>query len=189
MSVGKTGDTGEQGVTGDTGLQGDHGERGDSGQRGVSGERGPKGDHGQPGDIGLTGFAGEIGPQGEQGVPGESSILTRRVSASFAVLTLIFTAMLSVGTYQFQQVRELSDSNRDSIVQLERVGMDGERAHRAICALNDDLERRIALTQQFLADHPNGTPGIPADVLRNSVSNQRQSLDALAGELGECPKP
>ncbi len=181
---GERGDTGDRG---DTGQQGQHGERGDSGQRGVSGERGPKGDHGQPGDTGLTGFVGETGPQGEQGVPGASSILTRRVSVSFAVLTLIFTAMLSVGTYQFQQVRELSASNREAITKLERLDMDGAQAHQALCALNANFVDRIALYRKLLANPPDGTSDFSFAVIRSSITNQQQTVDTLTPLLGKCP--
>lgn len=63
-----------------------------------------------------------------------------------------------------------------------------EGALLALCALQDDLERRVLVTQQFIEDHPNGVPGISRTDLERSMQNQQQTLAALAPHLTDCPK-
>src|SRR3982751_2612904 len=57
------------------------------------------------------------------------------------------------------------------------------RNHIALCALHENihrsvLERRdhIKRTEQFLRNHPNGIPGIPAKLLRNGLQSDRLTL-------------
>lgn len=97
--TGERGPRGDHGQTGDEGSQGITGERGGLGARGVTGERGPKGDHGQSGDEGLR---GEQGPQGEPG----GGWWTRKASASFLVLALVFSIVVFWGSYQQIQLRD-----------------------------------------------------------------------------------
>lgn len=71
---------------------------------------------------------------------------------------------------------------------LTFYGMDGNRtraaegqeAHESLCALHADLERRLVLGREFLADNPDGIPGITAATLRSSIKNQEATLDALS---------
>jgi hypothetical protein len=45
--------------------------------------------------------------------------------------------------------------------------------------LKADLQTRIDQGHRFLSTHPNGIPGIPASVLRQSIHNQEATLSAL----------
>jgi hypothetical protein len=65
-----------------------------------------------------------------------------------------------------------------------RRAAEGQQAHGALCALKDDIRRRITNSQQLLEDYPAGLPGIPASIIEQSISNQQQTLDAL--ETLEC---
>jgi hypothetical protein len=52
----------------------------------------------------------------------------------------------------------------------------------ALCALRDDLDRRILQSQMFLRDYPKGIGGITPAVIRQSLNNSirtRQSLNIL----------
>jgi hypothetical protein len=50
----------------------------------------------------------------------------------------------------------------------------------ALCALRSDLERRIASSQAFLREHPDGIPGIPARTIRDGIKNQERTIRALS---------
>jgi len=56
----------------------------------------------------------------------------------------------------------------------------------ALCALRTDLERRVAGSKTFLAEHPAGIPGISAKVIRDGIKNQERTIKALSGI--DCPK-
>lgn len=56
-----------------------------------------------------------------------------------------------------------------------------DRAIGALCTFRSDLERRYESGVQFLREHPDGVPGIPASVIQTSVNNQRDTLESLQG--------
>lgn len=60
-----------------------------------------------------------------------------------------------------------------------------DRNTGALCALRQDLERRVASSQEFLAQNPHGIPGITAASLQQSISGQQRSIVALSGL--HCP--
>jgi hypothetical protein len=62
---------------------------------------------------------------------------------------------------------------------------ENSRASVALCALRVDLQRRVAASEKFLAEHPNGIPGIPARTLRDSIDNQQRTISALV--VLRCP--
>lgn len=57
-----------------------------------------------------------------------------------------------------------------------------DRTTGSLCALRRDLEARVAQTDRFLAEHPNGFGGIPAATLRVSEQGQIRTIQAL-GDL------
>jgi len=94
---------------GEQGIQGELGERGPQGDHGSHGERGPKGDHGQHGDQGV---------QGEQGIPGEPGLFGRNITLSFFAIIAISFAILSAGSWQAHQTRQVVKENRRVIDSL-----------------------------------------------------------------------
>jgi hypothetical protein len=54
------------------------------------------------------------------------------------------------------------------------------RTSDALCALVHDIERRIAGAQDFLDKNPEGSTAIPAVLIRQTIQNQRQTLEALS---------
>ena len=66
-----------------------------------------------------------------------------------------------------------------SFVTLSHRASDSAQAKRALCALRDDLVRRLADGEEFLAKHPNGIPGISVNDIRRSLQSQRQTIDVL----------
>jgi hypothetical protein len=59
------------------------------------------------------------------------------------------------------------------------LGRDGRQAHDAICVLKDDFKRRIADSERFLNEHPNGIPGITAQAISESLEGLRRTLQSL----------
>lgn len=58
---------------------------------------------------------------------------------------------------------------------------EGSETHEAVCALVADLDERTQGTKDFLADHPQGIPGLASgSQLRESLHNQQRTLDALS---------
>lgn len=57
---------------------------------------------------------------------------------------------------------------------------EGRQAHDAICALRADLVNRVAAGRAFLAEHPQGIPGIPAATLQTSIDGQVKTIAALS---------
>lgn len=89
----------------------------------------------------------------------------RSVTFSFAA---VVAASFVVLTFMGWQIR----SNRHLAAQ-------GREARQGLCALKNDLKVRANASRAFLRTHPNGIPGIPADVLRQSIRNQEATLRAL----------
>jgi hypothetical protein len=65
------------------------------------------------------------------------------------------------------------------LVRTARLAEQGNEAHRAICTLRDDLQRRVNDTRGFLATHPNGFAGVDRPTILNSLANQERTIDAL----------
>lgn len=57
----------------------------------------------------------------------------------------------------------------------------------ALCSVRQDFERRVETSQQFLIDHPKGTPGIPTSILRRSIDDQKRTIEAL--QIISCKYP
>lgn len=89
-----------------------------------------------------------------------------RVMVAFLALCFAFTA--SVAALGFGIV-----SNRNRIDDISRV-------RDAVCNLRADQIRRIAATERFLEDHPEGFSGIDPQLLRNDLRDRKQVVDALA---------
>lgn len=62
-----------------------------------------------------------------------------------------------------------------------RTSDDARVTTAALCALRNDLEVRVASSRSFLAEHPNGIPGISAKAIRDGIANQERTITALAG--------
>lgn len=52
--------------------------------------------------------------------------------------------------------------------------------NHALCVLRADLEQRVADSERFLEQHPDGIPGIPAEQIQQSIDNQQRTIEALA---------
>lgn len=92
----------------------------------------------------------------------------RRAWANLALISLLVTAGL--GAYYLQKIHDIAEKNT--------------QARRALCALRDDLDKRIEGSQNFLDEHPNGIPGIPASLIRQGLSNSRRTRETL--EVLDC---
>jgi len=50
----------------------------------------------------------------------------------------------------------------------------------AVCVLRADLAQRVKEADKFLRDHPDGALHLEPDVIRDSIRNQRRTINALA---------
>lgn len=71
-----------------------------------------------------------------------------------------------------------------------RIAHNQQANTRALCAFRSDLEKRIDAGTQFLQDHPEGIPGVPADAIRVSILNEQSTLNSLSRKSTGlvCPK-
>jgi hypothetical protein len=85
------------------------------------------------------------------------------------VVGVLVVAVITIGNVGF------------GLLLLKRVGSDADATTRAICALRQDLERRVDSSQTILTDHPKGIAGIPAATIRKGISDQKRTIKALSG--------
>lgn len=52
-------------------------------------------------------------------------------------------------------------------------------SHRSLCAYRVDLQHRVDATVKFLAENPDGIPGVPIRTLRDSAANQQRTISTL----------
>lgn len=83
---------------------------------------------------------------------------------------LVYLAIVAAGIAGFHETQVQSDKT-------ERLSA---RTNAALCALRQDLKDRVHNSEEFLAQHPRGIPGIPAGTIRNSLEGQRRTINALA---------
>lgn len=88
--------------------------------------------------------------------------LTRTVIGVYVVILLLLLAGWIVATHQRDDIRDLA-----------------ETTNAALCTLRADLETRVETSRLFLKDNPGGIPGFPQDAIRQSISNQEQTIEAL----------
>lgn len=93
---------------------------------------------------------------------------------NLAMLTVTIFALLVAGAVYFAEANYT-------------LGVKGERAHAAICVLRQDLQRRVAASEQFLKDHPSGFGGVSASDLRSTIQSRKDTISALAEAHCENP--
>jgi len=62
-----------------------------------------------------------------------------------------------------------------------RAYHDADVSRGALCALREDLEKRVASSKDFLIENPGGIAGIPAKTIRDGIKNQERTIKALDG--------
>lgn len=98
-----------------------------------------------------------------------------RVVLAFMAVVLVTFAVLIFATWQVAQNR--------------KTARQGQLAHDALCALNQRNIDRIAQSQEFLRDHPDGIPGIPVKLIKDGIKADSSTVAVLNRTLGECPPP
>lgn len=99
----------------------------------------------------------------------------KKAAGAFVAMTVVMTLMLGVVGFQVDKNRTLARQ--------------GQLAHDALCALNQRNIDRIATSRQFLREHPDGIPGIPAKIIRDGIKADQSTVNVLNHTLGECPPP
>lgn len=64
---------------------------------------------------------------------------------------------------------------------------DLRKAATALCALRHDLEARVQSSRDFLAEHPDGIPGISRAAIEKSIRDQTRTIDTLSNL--DCEPP
>ena len=132
------------------------------GRQGVPGREGAVG---REGATGATG-EGEIGPVGPQGEPGVGAPLPRKVRASFIILTLVFTIVLTL--------------LGGVIVQNRSLARDGDEAHEALCIIKHSMRQRVESTEDYLRLHPDELIlGVPRALFEQRVAQDRTTLEDM----------
>jgi hypothetical protein len=98
----------------------------------------------------------------------------RRLGIATVVL---YVALAGLGVYFYL----------DAAAGRERIAEVTENTNVALCSLRGDLERRVATSIAFLEANPEGIPGIPVQVIQQSITSQQQTITALA--ILECSDP
>ena len=180
--------------------QGQPGKPGEPGQRSTGAAGGAGGAGGQggrggrsEGDIaGGIGGAGGVGGAGEPGggergtYKRDGAISDRRRRAYWKQtgatprwqLVLVYVLVVAVGAVGLTSIRDVA----------EKADTNAMVTNDALCALRLDLERRVAASEQFLREHPNGVAEIPAKTIRDGITNQQRTIKALS-QLSCSAKP
>lgn len=107
----------------------------------------------------------------EQVVVERKDITLLTALIGIALLSLAITVALAVGAIVvvLGQNKQL---HRDASVALQ--------THQGVCVYRQTLEAQVRQTDEFLASHPNGIPGISAATLRRGEATQRAAISALS---------
>jgi hypothetical protein len=86
----------------------------------------------------------------------------------------------SINAHQAVQIRKVARLSKQNLVFAKQ----NRTAVTGLCLLRDDLGKRIAAStkqisrsEQFLREHPNGIPGIPASLIREGLKSQMLVLN------------
>lgn len=123
---------------------------------------------GPAGVAGAAGAEGAVGRQGQQGEAGPAAMLDPESAAAIkkslrglVIATIIlYLAMLGIAGYAWWTAHKNAE---------------------ALCAVREDQERRVTASLQFLADNPDGIPGISAAQIKTSIENSKRTVEALSG--------
>jgi high-affinity Fe2+/Pb2+ permease len=67
----------------------------------------------------------------------------------------------------------------DAAHRREEIAVVATEANDALCALRQDLERRVAASEAFLEENPEGIPGLSPKIIREGIENQTRTIVAL----------
>jgi hypothetical protein len=102
----------------------------------------------------LTNFASDIWTR----------VLKCSLGRAFLIVWIVsFTVLVS---YAIHSNRELAE--------------DGQHAHDKLCEIRHNLVLRVARTNAFLEENPEGVPGISVKFITDSINTDQRTVDALA---------
>lgn len=102
------------------------------------------------------------------------SLLRGYVTAMFILVMTAFAITMSVVIHY-----EHKDADRAQTLSF-KIADQATENHTALCSFKLDLQRRVKDTEDYIAEHPNGLAGIPVATIRNSIANQRATIDSLS---------
>jgi hypothetical protein len=87
---------------------------------------------------------------------------------------VLYLALVALGIFGYiQRVHDLA--------RVEKVT---QQTNTALCLFRANLKGQVETSTQFLVDHPNGIPGLSAEVIQSGIDRQTATLKAL--EILEC---
>jgi hypothetical protein len=89
--------------------------------------------------------------------------MTKATVALYLVLALFGGVAWTIRAHDVSRVNRIASTNQ-----------------AALCAFRNDVVGRVASSEQFLEEHPNGIPGISPAMIRQSLIAQRQTVEALS---------
>jgi hypothetical protein len=159
------------------------------GQPGSPGES-ARGSVGGAGGIGGVGGEGRViggaGGMGGAGGPGGSDPF-RSLSRTFNV-TIGFLIAGLVAISVFVVLLKIDSLHKDQQIrnQAKVIRAQSFQSHATLCAFRNNLshrvpraERALKRSEDFLADHPNGIPGIPVSLIKAGIDDDRDALNNL----------
>ncbi len=79
--------------------------------------------------------------------------------------------------------------------ELERLARQGHQARVALLSLEHDLQKRVAeerislaRSEAFLRAHPNGIPGIPAALIKQSIDSLKRTIQGQLSTIAALDK-
>jgi hypothetical protein len=94
---------------------------------------------------------------------GAQKSMARATVVLYLVLALFGGTAWAVRSHDISYINQVASTNQ-----------------QALCAFRNDIVARIAASEQFLEEHPNGIPGISPAMIRTNLRAQRQTVDALS---------
>ena len=91
--------------------------------------------------------------------------LTRIIRRLIIATAFLYIALAGLSVFLYVKARQDVHQNNS--------------ARAGLCALRQDLSRRVDEQRSFLREHPAGIPGIPLAVISASLANAEQTLKAL----------
>jgi hypothetical protein len=88
--------------------------------------------------------------------------------------------------YLYNSQQQTAQDSRDLAAKAAHLAKQGARTHTGVCRLRDDLRVRVENSEEFLREHPDGIPGLPAKVIQTGIDGQKRTIRSLR-VIGPCP--
>ena len=88
---------------------------------------------------------------------------------------VLYAALAILGTLGFLNSRQQRQDLSNAVFET----------NTALCALRDDLQRRVDASRAFIEEHPNGVDGLTPTLIEQRAKETERSIEALSAV--DCP--